>query len=252
MALFTHTVGSGPDLFLVHGWGMNSAVWEGFAAALSGDFRVTAVDLPGHGFSAPRGVFSLSDAVDAALEVAPAHGVWLGWSLGGMVALEAAACFPKRVRALVLMASSPRFVAAPAWPGMDASVLEQFAADLAADSRGTLLRFLALVARGAEPESDTLRVLRRRFAVAPPPDPSALQAGLDILRYADLRPRLGDLVVPAMAVFGERDMLVPSSVAPLLSEALFRGRVVTVPGAGHAPFLSHPARCAGLLRAFIQ
>lgn len=252
MALFTQTAGSGPDVLLVHGWGMSSAVWDGFAEALSGEFRVTAVDLPGHGRSAPLGVFSLSDAVDAVLEVAPSNAVWLGWSLGGMIALEAAARFGQRIRALVLMASSPRFVAGPAWPGMDAAVLEQFAADLATDYRGTLQRFLALVARGAEPEAGALRGLRRRFAAAPPPDPGALQAGLDILRYEDLRASLADLTVPAMAVFGERDRLVPSSVAPLLSEMLSPGCVVIVPGAGHAPFLSHPNRCAGLLKAFIQ
>ncbi len=252
MALCTHTSGTGADVFLLHGWGLHSAVWDGFAEDLAGDVRVTAVDLPGHGGSPPQGVFSLSDAVDAVLEAAPSNAVWLGWSLGGTVALEAAARCPDRVRRLVLMASNPRFVVGADWPGMDPSVLEQFATGLADDYRGTLQRFLALVARGADGEAGTLRALRRRFAAGEPPDAGALRAGLEILRNTDLRSRLGELTMPVLAVLGERDTLVPVGIRPLLAAALRCGRVETVPAAGHAPFLSHPRVCARLLRDFLQ
>lgn len=252
MALYTRTWGAGPELLLIHGWGLHSEVWDGFAEELAAEFRVTVVDLPGHGRSPPQGVFSLHDAAAAVLAAAPAKALWLGWSLGGMVALEAAACRPQRVSRLVLMASNPRFVAAPDWPGMDAAVLERFAADLAEDYRATLQRFLALVARGADSEAGGLRALRRRFAAGEPPDADALQAGLQILRDTDLRPELGRLAMPTLAVLGERDMLVPAAVGPLLAQLLGPGRVQTVAGAGHAPFLSDPARCASLLREFMS
>ena len=53
MSLYRHTRGYGPDLVLVHGWGMNSAVWEPIVPGLSERFRLTIIELPGHGGSAP-------------------------------------------------------------------------------------------------------------------------------------------------------------------------------------------------------
>jgi pimeloyl-ACP methyl ester carboxylesterase len=74
----------------------------------------------------------------------PEGALWLGWSLGGLFALQAALTRPD-LRGLVLAASSPRFVAAPDWPrGTPASALAGFADDLRNDYAGTIGRFLAL------------------------------------------------------------------------------------------------------------
>ena len=78
------------DLVLLHGWGMNSAVWSGFTRRLAERWRLTLIDLPGHGASPYRGETVLQQWADACLESAPQRAVWLGWSLGGLVALEAA------------------------------------------------------------------------------------------------------------------------------------------------------------------
>ncbi len=51
--LYTDTAGIGPDVVLVHGWGMHSGVWEDVAGDLLNDYRVTVLDLSGHGFSRP-------------------------------------------------------------------------------------------------------------------------------------------------------------------------------------------------------
>ena len=49
--LYSHTLGSGPDVVLLHGWGMHSGVWEDVVEALLDHHRVTVLDLPGHGYS---------------------------------------------------------------------------------------------------------------------------------------------------------------------------------------------------------
>jgi pimeloyl-[acyl-carrier protein] methyl ester esterase len=51
MALHVETFGSGPDLVLLHGWGMHGGVWGDFALRLAEHHRVHAIDLPGHGYS---------------------------------------------------------------------------------------------------------------------------------------------------------------------------------------------------------
>lgn len=79
------------DLVLLHGWGMNTGVWDALPSTLSADYRLHPIELPGHGGAA----FSpdwrdLPDWADAVLAQAPEQAVWLGWSLGGLVALQAA------------------------------------------------------------------------------------------------------------------------------------------------------------------
>ncbi|KAB2856246.1 MAG: alpha/beta fold hydrolase, partial [Anaerolineae bacterium] len=54
-ALYRHTVGSGPDVVLLHGWGMHSGVWEDVVEALLDHHRVAVFDLPGHGYSRASG-----------------------------------------------------------------------------------------------------------------------------------------------------------------------------------------------------
>ena len=70
MGLYVESNGSGPDLVLLHGWGMNAAVWGGFATELAPHFRLHCVDLPGHGAShacAPCTLDELADRLAAAL-----------------------------------------------------------------------------------------------------------------------------------------------------------------------------------------
>ncbi len=240
--LWYETLGAGPDLVMVPGWAMHSGIWREFAEGLSLEFRVTLVDLPGIGRSAGwqggRDLEALAEAVDA---VAPADASWLGWSLGGMVCQHLAVTRPQRVARLINLCSSPRFCRGEGWPhAQEAAVLEQFARDLEYDYAGTLQRFLALEVRGSDHARDELRLLRQRLFDQGEPDTAALGAGLDILRYGDLRSSLGAIEAPTCWIFGERDNLVPASAAADIGALQPGARQAVIPGAGHAPFLSHP------------
>ena len=85
------TLGSGPDLVLIHGWALHGGVFAPLARRLAPHFRLHLVDLPGHGLSRdPDETLDLrSVAVHVAAQTPPA--IWLGWSLGGLLALRAAA-----------------------------------------------------------------------------------------------------------------------------------------------------------------
>ena len=79
MRLHNHTIGMGEDLLLLHGWGMNRAIWGGFPDALAERFRITLVELPGHGESEYDPACTSLDAwTEAALAVAPERAVWIG------------------------------------------------------------------------------------------------------------------------------------------------------------------------------
>lgn len=246
--LHVDVFGDGPDLVLLHGWGMHSGVMTPWARELASSFRVSAVDLPGHGDSPGANLTELGDWADAVLDVVPGGAWWLGWSLGGLVALEAAQRKPDHLRGALLMASTPKFVTGPDWQvAVDAQVFDQFARQLQEDVSRTLLRFVALQVRGADHSGQTLRELRAALKASPQAKPEALRNGLGFLRNSDMRHMLYDASLPLFWVLGERDTLVPAR----LSASLPRNRSRLISGAGHAPFLSHPQECAEQIRQWL-
>ena len=103
--------GDGEPLVLVHGLGGTIENWLALAPPLARDHRVIVPDLPGHGRSGllpeARDVDALAEAVLEIMEAEGAMGaVWIGHSLGGLVALRAAALRPEAVRGVVLAAAA--------------------------------------------------------------------------------------------------------------------------------------------------
>ncbi|EOD57110.1 pimeloyl-ACP methyl ester esterase BioH [Aeromonas molluscorum] len=242
MSIVVERLGQGPDLVLLHGWGMNGAVWHGIAPLLSPHFRLHLIDLPGFGAS------SLAEGVDYDLNwlarqvvaVLPPRAHLLGWSLGGLVASRIALDEPDRVASLITVASSPCFMAREAWPGIAPKVLEGFMAALGGDFRQTVERFLAIQAMGSEHARDDIRQLKQWLAERPAPQLAALTAGLTMLAEVDLREELAQLALPWLRVYGRLDSLVPRAGIPLLDERYPRSESQVLSKASHAPFISHP------------
>ena len=92
MTLRVERVGQGPALVLLHGWAMHSGLFAPLVQALRDAFELHLVDLPGHGHNAGApGPLTLASAAEAVLAEAPQRALWLGWSLGGLVAMQVAA-----------------------------------------------------------------------------------------------------------------------------------------------------------------
>jgi pimeloyl-[acyl-carrier protein] methyl ester esterase len=240
MRLNTIETGQGQPLVLLHGWGLHGGVWDTLVPLLAPRFRCIVIDLPGHGESPP--VEGGLDAwADACLAVAPPRARWLGWSLGGMIALAAALQKPVAIERLFLVATTPRFVTAPDWPHAVApEMLAQFAAELEADWRRTVEKFLILQTLGGTSGTAVLRALRAMVLGRVGADRAGLVTGLRILETADLRARLGEISAPVQVLTGAHDRLTPAAAARALAAAL-DGEFTAMPGAAHAPFLSDPA-----------
>lgn len=252
--LFTETAGHGPDLFMVHGWALHGGVWDDLVGELTRGWRVTRVDMPGHGYSRelPMPATLPELAADVA-SAAPEQAVWLGWSLGGMVALRAALDYPARVRALALVGASPRFVTAEDWPQAVApEKLAEFTRDLERDYHGTVQRFLALQVRGDLHARDTLRQMRASLFDRGEPRVRDLATGLEILRSADLRAEIRRIALPVLVMAGGYDRLAPPQAAAWLAEQVPDARFKLFPKAAHAPFLSHREEFMASLREFLD
>lgn len=254
MTLHFETIGTGPDLVMLHGWGMHSGVWHDFAQCLAQRYQVTLIDLPGHGRSSTLSApYTLANVAQAVLACAPPRAHWLGWSLGGLIAQQVAHHAPERVAKLVLLASSPQFLRSADWPqAMDPEVLAQFSTELQRDYRATVLRFLALEVQGSAAVRDELRTLREVVFAHGEPQRAALLGGLEILRDSNLRAQFAELLQPVLLLLGSQDRLVPPEVAREVVRLLPRAVHAIIAGAGHAPFLSQPALCAQHVMDFLH
>lgn len=242
-----------PVLALLHGWGMNARVFDMLADGLADAFELRALSLPGHGGRDALPHNNLQSWADDLAQQLPEHCTLLGWSLGGQVAMRAALDHPHKISRLILLASTPAFVATADWQaGMAPDDLEAFGVALIADPAATLLRFLSLQTRGMADQKAVLHHLRQAFLSVPPANDGALASGLDMLRHTDLRAALPRLTQPTLVVHGALDTLTPPAAGSWLAATLPNVRHSVFPRAAHAPHVSHSVEVAAVIRDFVH
>ena len=250
--LHVEVAGEGPPLVLLHGWAMHGGIFAPLVERLRAHRTLHVVDLPGHGHSRDSTVpLDLETCAQAVCEVVP-DAPWCGWSLGGLVALHAAATRPARMPALAMVCATPRFVVGDDWPaGMPAQVFSSFADGLRSDWRGTIERFIALEAFGSDHMREELQMLRDAVLARGKPSPDVLAHGLEVLQGSDLRAALPLLPMPSLWLGGRRDRLVNPEAMRASAGVAPRSRFVQVEHAGHAPFLTHAETVAAGLLGFL-
>jgi pimeloyl-[acyl-carrier protein] methyl ester esterase len=245
--------GSGPDVVLIHGWGVDAGVWHGLAGTLAARYRVHMPDLPGYGRSPPCAPYCLKALADAIARGAPRSCHVVGWSLGSLVAMAWARARPQQIVRMVLLAATPCFTRRDSWAyGVNAQVLQAFARDLLASRAGAIRRFVALQSLGDAHARQVASELRRHLPASDATSIAALHGGLDILLDADLRNDLAWIPHETLVVHGDCDRLVPPAAGRYLGHAIRGARFEAMPGAAHAPFLSQLPGVSGLLMDFLH
>jgi len=250
--IYWQVTGSGEDIVFLHGWGMNGAVWEHVAKVLSCHYRVHLVDLPGYGLSSKCIALSMDDIVAQLLLRAPKNAIWVGWSLGGLIASHVARYFPEFVCGLVTVASSPKFAADSHWRGISSKVLSDFTTQLIQDFQQTIDRFMALQAMGSQTARQDLKQLKMSILSKPAPNPEVLLSGLTMLKEIDQRDELMDLSLPMLRMYGRLDGLVPMKVAQELDKLWIKTESLLFSQSSHAPFITEFDVFCDALRKFIQ
>ena len=253
MNLYIDRQGSGPiPLVLLHGWAMHGGVFEGLVAALRERCTLYVVDLPGHGYSRESALPLEPRACAAAIAEATPPALWVGWSLGGLIAQQAALDLPKSVRALGVIGSTPKFSRGENWPyGSDPVLVRQLATDLETDYHATIERFLALEAMGSKDPRGELRHLRSLVFARGEPDLRILQEGIRILDTTDLRDKIATLSQPNAWIGGRLDRLA-SSAAMQWSAERAGGQFTQIDHAGHAPFFGHVDAVVAALNPLLE
>ena len=237
-------------LILLHGWMMGMACWDVLIPYFQG-CQIDMLRLPGHGEDGKLGYEStgFSDPYNLASAIAdsvPDGSIWIGWSLGGLIAQMVAALYPEKAHHLICVCSSPRFIAGDGWEhGMPRDQFDRFARKFRDDHRAGEREFVALQAKGDADE----KALRKRLSerIAHPYDHDALKAGLDLLKNTDMREAMKKCQCPVSFIAGENDRLASAKSLEAASRLVPNGRYECVKTAAHAPMLSSPAQLAQTL-----
>lgn len=251
--LYWQTYGQGNcQIVLLHGWGLNAQIWRYISLELSEHFTVHVVDLPGFGRSQGYPALSLEQMGRCILRQMPARAIWLGWSLGGLLATQIALTHPERVDALITVASSPCFVERLPWPGIKRQVLDQFQQQLNIDYQKTVERFLVLQTLGSQTSREEFRTLKNAIFEQPIPTTNILNGGLEILKTSDFRSSLPQINKPFFRIYGKLDALVPGKIISILDKTLPYSPSLTIDKAAHAPFISHPGLFCQQVVSFVR
>ena len=248
--------GTGPAALLVHGNSSSSRSFQHQLEGVLGErFRLVAMDLPGHGQSAPasdpQATYTLPGYAGVVVGVAERLGlteaVFVGWSLGGHILLEASDQLPQAA-GFVIFGTPP--IGFP--PAMEEA-------------------FLPNPAMGAAFKPDLTEEEMAAFASAFfKPDTLVPDSFLEDIRHTDGQARLvlgssiapggyrdeievvANLTTPLAILHGEHEQLVSEPYISALSiPTLWRGAVQIIPGAGHAPHWEQPDQFNALLEAFL-
>lgn len=246
--------GLGPTVVLIHG---NSSSSRAFARQIDGPlgekYHLVGIDLPGHGKSAdaidPDAYTIIGFAfvlVDLVRRLALGNSVFVGWSLGGHILLQAAAALFKARGFMIIgtppLASPPNFDAA-FHPGPVRAIA--FSAEMNEARAHTMVKGLLRPGTTDIPSElidDIMRAdgrVRAQLSV-----PSKRRDQVEIV---------AGLKQPLAVVQGADDPLINSAYYATLSmPSLWRGAVQTIDDAGHVPHWEQPARFDELLAAFVE
>ena len=244
--LHTETLGVGPRIVLVHGFTQTGRSWATVATGLARDHEVVLVDAPGHGGSAAVRADLLEGA--ELLGQAGAVGTYVGYSMGGRLALHLALSRPQLVSCLVLIGATAGVeddAARAARRDTDAALataLEREGLDAFLQQWLAQPLFASLPSRAAGLDD------RRRNTV------DGLAWSLRSCGTGAQQPlwdRLGSLAMPVLVMAGEHDERFTAIGRRMVQAMGDNATFVPVPGTGHAAHLEQPEVFVELLRAWL-
>lgn len=244
-----------PVLILIHGFTVSLESWNGWADALSRDYRVIRYDMLGHGLTGPDpqkryAIIERAGFLGALMDALGVERAALaGNSLGGGVAWRFAAANPERVDALVLVAGA----AFPFNEVGDEPVTPNYLQRLYFRTAPEFMVAAGVEAISTDPEAlppgraDLLRDMMRREG-----NGQAFVDSVSEFVLPDPTAALARVRAPTLVMWGEGDTLLkPQEHVEPLVRALPDARAMIIENAGHIPHEDKPAETAAMARAFL-
>lgn len=240
-------------ILLLHGYLESLDVWEDFAKLLAKEYRVVAMDLPGHGISQVMGpvhtMSFLADTVVGVLDELEIDKVTIvGHSMGGYVALQTLRLHPDRLEGLVLLSSTPN----PDSPeklldrDREIAMVEAGHKDLLA----TTAAKNGFASDNLKRMQDEIIFLEEQVLVTEPEGVVALLRGMK--EREDSNELLRSSSLPQLFILGKKDSYIPLEKAEEMVAAHPQAKVVWLENSGHLGYFEEPEACATAIGEFMK
>jgi len=259
LRLHVRIEGKGEPLLLIHGFTGSVDAWgEDTLKGLSQGFQVVAVDLLGHGasdvsedperYATDEMLRDLCQVLDAA---AVDRARWLGYSMGGRIALAGAIRRPSRVSALILESASPGLA------GENERRARRRADEALAEGilRGGMEAFvdhwmgLPLFATQGKLSNQIQEANRERRLKNSPEALAACLRGNGTGAQPSFWEDLGAIQTPTLLLAGEEDRKF-TEIARRMAEKMFEADLRVIPRSGHSIHLENPFAWLAAVRTF--
>jgi 3-oxoadipate enol-lactonase len=253
ISLNYESVGHGEPLLLIHGLGSSIRDWENQIPRFAERYRVTSLDLRGHGKSdktpGPYSSKLFSDDIAEfirSLDIAPTHVV--GLSLGGFIACQLAVDHGDLVRSLVVVNSVPDLPRD--------TVRDRFRIQSTLMLRQFIVRFFGMRALGRflskklfprKDQNELRQTFIDRWAEN---DEQAYLSTLATVSQWSLEHRLGSITCPTCLISGEHDFF-PLALKEAYAKKVPDARLVVIPNSGHFTPMDEPAKFNEAVMSFL-
>ncbi len=228
-------------LVFIHGSGGEHTLWENQYRALSGDFNIAAVNLPGHGLSGGKGERDVMAYVEWVKKMIAGLGVrrppvLIGHSLGAAISLAFAVHYGYLLSAIVPVGGGVTMPVNPA-------LLSQLKTDPEA-VYGLIVKFAIAKGHRDRIGPGILDGLRKG-------DPEILYGDLYACDRLNVTEEVRKISIPVLAVCGEEDKMTPPALSKYIAENVPGGRLALIPGAGHFVMNEEPEAFNKILKDFV-
>lgn len=252
--------GQGPALVALHGFTGSVQTWQSFSHAAETCFTVVAVDLPGHGASdSPPDscMYTMERHVQALAEILDRLGLervaWLGYSLGGRIALSAAVALPERTTALLLESASPGIASEEERQQRirEDETLADWIVEVGVQRFVEYWESLPLWNSQKRLPAVIRDSLRSQRLLNNPCGLANSLRGVGTGAQPPLHDRLEEITAPALLVAGEEDEKF-IGIACEMHRSISTSRLETVDEAGHAIHLEQPEIFSRTVTGFLE
>jgi pimeloyl-ACP methyl ester carboxylesterase len=243
--------GTGTPIVLMHGFPLDSRVWEAQVNSLSDQYRVIAPDLRGFGKSASSDAFSmasLADDVHALLkEIGALPAVLGGLSMGGYVALAFAKKYPADLRGLLMV--DTRAEADTSEGKEKRNKMIQLVRDKGSKAVADEMSPKMLAEETAKAHPAVGRKLRE---IMESQSAKTIEHAVAAMRdREDHTKNLASIAVPTLIIVGESDAITPPAMSQSMNQAIRNSTLVTIKSSGHMSPMEQPEQVSNAIRGFV-
>ncbi|MCK4401334.1 alpha/beta hydrolase [bacterium] len=234
-----------PPLLFISGWGMSETIWKYQIEYFRQNYKTLAVSLEGDCMRAHTehllGIIKKSKLKNINL---------VGWSMGGMFAINFVSQYPEYVKKLVLVSAPAKFVASGDYDaGISHIVMQGFINKFRKSPVRMLGNFAGLILKNAEFNEEDLNLIKQSSNIS---DKNKALQDLLLLRDCDMRDKLRFIKIPTLIIHGKRDMVCPYACADYLHGKIKNSVLHAFENTGHIPFVTKHKEFNILLDGFFK